>query len=95
MVGNDLYLHPLSETFPARRRLTAPGSTFGHILLNICFPSPICHPMKTAKKPCLVVLLTLALASLVTGCIGPKADSAIPWNRPADWEGRIPGMGQQ
>jgi hypothetical protein len=49
--------------------------------------------MKTAKKPCLVVLLAFALASLVTGCVGPKSDSSIPWNRPADWEGRIPGMG--
>jgi hypothetical protein len=49
--------------------------------------------MNVAKKPLLLALLALALASLVTGCVAPKTDSSIPWNRPADWEGRIPGMG--
>lgn len=43
-------------------------------------------------------LLALALAFLAlagfTGCTSPKQDSSIPWSRPADWEGRIPGMGK-
>jgi hypothetical protein len=43
------------------------------------------------------VLLTLALATLalagLSGCTSNQQDSSIPWSRPADWEGRIPGMG--
>lgn len=39
-----------------------------------------------------LLLLTLALFGL-SGCVDPKQDSSIPWNRPANWEGRIPGMG--
>ena len=50
--------------------------------------------MKVAKKSLLVALLAVALAALFAGCVAPKTDSSIPWNRPADWEGRIPGMGQ-
>jgi hypothetical protein len=50
--------------------------------------------MKAVKKPSVVALLALALAALFTGCVGPRADSSIPWNRPASWEGQIPGMGQ-
>ena len=84
----------MSETFPARQRLTAPGSTPGADLLHISLLSPPFHPMNATKKSCLVALLALALAALMTGCVAPKNDSSIPWNRPADWEGRIPGMGQ-
>jgi hypothetical protein len=49
--------------------------------------------MNAAKKPLFLALLALGLASLFAGCVAPKTDSSIPWNRPADWEGRIPGMG--
>jgi len=49
--------------------------------------------MNVAKKRLLVALLALAVASLFAGCIEPKTDSSIPWNRPASWEGRVPGMG--
>jgi hypothetical protein len=49
--------------------------------------------MKAAKKSFIAALLLIALASLFAGCVGPKTDTAIPWNRPADWEGQIPGMG--
>ncbi len=49
--------------------------------------------MNVAKKPILAALLAATLALLLAGCVGPKTDSTIPWNRPADWEGRIPGMG--
>jgi hypothetical protein len=38
-------------------------------------------------------LLLLALGALLAGCTtDAPADSSIPWNRPADWEGQIPGM---
>ena len=49
--------------------------------------------MPTLRKVLFVLLLAaLALVGL-TGCIPKQQDSAIPWSRPADWEGRIPGMG--
>lgn len=46
------------------------------------------------KRTFLLALLALAsvLAGL-TGCTSPQRDSSIPWSRPAEWEGRIPGMG--
>jgi len=50
--------------------------------------------MNAAKKPLLVLLFLAALAALCAGCVGPRSDSSIPWNRPAPWEGQIPGMGQ-
>ncbi|MDD2764916.1 MAG: hypothetical protein PHE83_13185 [Opitutaceae bacterium] len=50
--------------------------------------------MNVLKKPFLAALLVVALAALFAGCVDPKTDSTIPWSRPADWEGRIPGMGQ-
>jgi hypothetical protein len=44
------------------------------------------------------IIFTLLMAGLIlvgiTGCTPPQQDSAIPWSRPADWEGRIPGMGK-
>jgi len=48
--------------------------------------------MNAVKKPLLLALLALALGSLFAGCVAPKSDSTIPWARPADWEGKIPGM---
>ncbi len=43
-------------------------------------------------------LFTLALAIVTLGglvaCTNPQQDTSIPWSRPADWEGRIPGMGK-
>lgn len=38
-------------------------------------------------------LLAIALVSLASGCMSAKRDTSIPWSRPADWEGQIPGMG--
>jgi hypothetical protein len=39
-------------------------------------------------------LLLTVLGSLLAGCsVESPRDSSIPWNRPADWEGQIPGMG--
>ncbi len=48
--------------------------------------------MNAAKKPLLLALLAAALGSLFAGCVSSKTDNTIPWNRPADWEGQIPGM---
>lgn len=49
--------------------------------------------MPTFRK----ALLALALAAVallgLAGCMSDQRDSSIPWSRPADWEGRIPGMG--
>lgn len=50
--------------------------------------------MPNFRKVLFVSLMAaLALAGL-SGCMPPKQDSSIPWSRPADWEGRIPGMGK-
>ena len=50
--------------------------------------------MTSFKKSALAFLL-LALGALVGGCsMQPQKDTAIPWSRPAGWEGQIPGMGQ-
>ena len=76
------------------RRLNAAGSTSGQNLLQTPLASPNLLHMNVAKKPLLVALLAVALAALFAGCVAPKTDSSIPWNRPADWEGQIPGMGQ-
>jgi hypothetical protein len=50
--------------------------------------------MPTFRKVLFVsALAALSLAGL-SGCSPPKNDSSIPWSRPAEWEGRIPGMGK-
>lgn len=42
----------------------------------------------------LLVLVTLGLLALLTGCTTQTGrDTSVPWNRPANWEGGIPGMG--
>lgn len=51
--------------------------------------------MNSLKKPLLLVLLVL-FGALLGGCeTRTRKDTAIPWSRPAGWEGQIPGMGQQ
>jgi hypothetical protein len=48
--------------------------------------------MNSPTKRVAAVLL-VALASVLAGCtMDAPSDSSIPWNRPADWEGQIPGM---
>lgn len=49
--------------------------------------------MKSLRIP--VILLLLGLFALFTaGCTSrTDRDSSIPWGRPANWEGQIPGMG--
>ena len=49
--------------------------------------------MNMLKKP-VVGLLLLAFAAILGGCTNMTSkDSSIPWSRPADWEGQMPGMG--
>lgn len=41
-----------------------------------------------------ILLAGLAGAFFSTGCTSAQeADSSIPWSRPANWEGQVPGMG--
>lgn len=45
-------------------------------------------PMKRAAA-----IILIALGTVLAGCtLDSPAESSIPWNRPADWEGQIPGM---
>jgi hypothetical protein len=47
--------------------------------------------MKHTKTLILGSLLFL-LGLMLTGCTTRRGDSSIPWSRPADWEGQIPGL---
>jgi len=50
--------------------------------------------MNSLKKPVLALIL-LALGAVFGGCTNKTSkDTSIPWSRPADWEGQMPGMGQ-
>ena len=41
----------------------------------------------------LTAVLIITLGGILSGCaLDNPTDSSIPWNRPADWEGQIPGM---
>ncbi len=49
----------------------------------------------TSLKKTVLAFFLLALGAIVGGCsMQPQKDTAIPWSRPASWEGQIPGMGQ-
>jgi type IV pilus biogenesis protein CpaD/CtpE len=49
--------------------------------------------MKHLRLPILAALLGL-FTLLATGCTSRSAaDNSIPWGRPQNWEGQIPGMG--
>ena len=41
----------------------------------------------------LAFLLAAGGAFALTGCQSTDQDSAVPWSRPASWEGQVPGMG--
>ena len=47
----------------------------------------------TSPKKSVFGLLLIVFIALTSGCMSAKRDSSIPWSRPADWEGQIPGMG--
>ncbi len=49
--------------------------------------------MKLPKNICLSLIGTFVVFVFV-GCAKVEdEDSTIPWSRPADWEGKVPGMG--
>jgi len=49
--------------------------------------------MKTTLR-LFLALAGIAGTFLFTGCTSAtEEDSAIPWSRPANWEGQVPGMG--
>ena len=65
-----------------QRRLASPG----HFTNSPKNMSPL--------KNSLIGALLLATMALWGGCsMQSQHDSSIPWNKPADWEGQIPGMG--
>ena len=42
----------------------------------------------------LFALVLFVLAGLLSGCTAHDPDAgSVPWNRPASWEGQMPGMG--
>ncbi|MCB1105343.1 MAG: hypothetical protein KDK74_11490 [Cephaloticoccus sp.] len=46
-------------------------------------------------KTRLILLLTIAAGTLLAGCTTRTSrDTSIPWSRPANWEGQIPGLSQ-
>ena len=47
----------------------------------------------TSPKKFMLGLLLIVFIAFTSGCMSAKRDSSIPWSRPADWEGQIPGMG--
>ena len=43
----------------------------------------------------LLALAAVAGTFVFAGCTSKTAaDSSIPWSRPANWEGQVPGMGR-
>ena len=49
--------------------------------------------MNSFKKPILALLLVV-FGALLGACTSKTSkDTSIPWSRPADWEGQMPGMG--
>ncbi|WP_193372191.1 hypothetical protein [Opitutus terrae] len=47
----------------------------------------------SSPKKAVFSLVLLALVAMTAGCMSAPRDTSIPWSRPADWEGQIPGMG--
>ncbi|HUG09826.1 MAG TPA: hypothetical protein VMM36_02375 [Opitutaceae bacterium] len=47
----------------------------------------------TLKRRTILLFLAAVALMAVAGCTKRQDENAIPWSRPADWEGRIPGMG--
>lgn len=41
----------------------------------------------------IIAIASLATTLLFTGCGADPEESTIPWSRPKDWEGGVPGMG--
>jgi len=49
----------------------------------------------SSRRPALLVLAALAVGAFFSGCASETTteNNTIPWTRPADWQGGIPGMG--
>ena len=47
----------------------------------------------TLKRRSILLLLAALSLTAFAGCTKRQDETSIPWSRPADWEGRIPGMG--
>jgi len=45
-----------------------------------------------SPKKSLIGFLLVVFVAFTAGCMTPQRDTSIPWSRPADWEGQIPGM---
>ena len=51
--------------------------------------------MKASPKFILALLLLALAATFFSGCTSSNGQySSIPWDRTANWEGQMPGMGQ-
>jgi len=50
--------------------------------------------MSALRRPLFVLVLAAVAMLGLAACTNPQQDTTIPWSRPADWEGRIPGMGK-
>lgn len=74
---------------PLRNQTHGPVSYRLALTAFRCLNRP--QSMKHAKTAILGTLLLL-LGFAFTGCTTRKGDSSIPWSRPADWEGQIPGL---
>jgi hypothetical protein len=49
--------------------------------------------MPNLRQTLFVLIMSVLVLLGFSGCSIPQQDSSIPWSRPADWEGQIPGMG--
>ncbi|AWT60501.1 MAG: hypothetical protein DF168_01715 [Candidatus Moanabacter tarae] len=49
--------------------------------------------MNLTNKVSLILIAVFAVFILTSCAKLGEDDTAIPWSRPADWEGRVPGMG--
>jgi hypothetical protein len=48
----------------------------------------------TSLSKRLLAIALFGLSAFLGGCTSKtEKDTSIPWSRPADWEGQIPGMG--
>lgn len=45
------------------------------------------------RRLLLSLFAAAATAMILSGCASTPQDSSVPWSRPADWEGKLPGMG--
>jgi hypothetical protein len=65
-----------------------PSAALQSLVSPVNTPASMISPKKLVFGFLSVVFLVLA-----SGCTSPRRDTSIPWSRPADWEGQIPGMG--